>query len=1057
MESEGSKVTGSAAIRFGINKFSLESVDARFDPLDLALVEKLTGDTLPYQGTITGTAKGTDGIVSFDVATRLVSRGVREPLIARVTGSARVARGAFELRSVETTLRDAPLASLRGLFPGLPLTGNVNGRISLTGPAGGGPLTLNMRTELASGVAVVDGKIDLSGSVPRYDLDGRLIAINLQQLLKPAAPPAFMTAHFSINGSGKDPNTLHARVHVEGRFTGWRSGPHDTIHVAARVENGSVMVDSAAVRLSTMTATASGEWRFIAPAAGAIEYRIAFDPVTPFGPYIPLIGDEDAAGSMQLAGTITGTTAHTRIAGTATAGDFLVGGWSAQSIEARYGIVLGAAVPEFTLEATGRELRTPTAGAYANARATVRLQSPVFALDVRADRASGQGGLEVVADGRIPVAGAREVVLQRARVDFGSENWALTRPAVFSWEGVNTDLHVRSFELRRSDNIGLLQVEGRLLPLASADFRIESVALPVGELQRLFGISPRAAGLLSTSTSVRAVKGVPQLMTTFRLDSAIVENVRFSQLSGDASYAGQRFTANATARVDTAGTLVLHAELPLDLGFGEEMSARLLDSGPVNVTVVSDGIALAPFAALSPDITDLTGSLATNIRVGGTVQEPVLSGTLTVRDAAAHMIKFNQTFDSINASITLENRAALIQNLVVHSGGTLRATGSVEFRELNRPLLDVTAYMRRFELLGIDNRDEARASGSVHLAGPLNGTVLTGAITIEDGYFPLPQTGASALDAELARFEADLPRPGEQPAQTPFYDGLRIDGLRITAGNNLWFAMEDARAELAGTLVVNKNGETLRVTGDLEGERGTYVLRAGPIVRRFEVSHAYIRFLGDEELNPSVDITARRRVIDQNGREIDIDVRIGGTLLSPTLGLASETAAPIPQSELLSFLLFGQPSFALGAGSIVPGQEILTQAVVGGFSELISLELEQAVIDQLGTSFDIFEIRLGGSRLEQFAPSLVVGEEIAPNLFLTVESAVNSLFHSAQGASTSFGVHLEWRITERTTLRGSFEPVNEFGLLRSYTVAQPALRAAQRYQTTLELRRRWTW
>ncbi|MGQ0562217.1 MAG: hypothetical protein ACT443_10120, partial [Gemmatimonadota bacterium] len=490
INAEGSRVSGSATIRFGGGAFSLEAIDARFDPLNLALVEQLMGDTLPYRGTISGTAEGSGGVVSFDGSTRLTSTETGEPLIAAVTGRVRIAADGFELRRLEATLRTAPLATLRAMVPGLPLKGTISGRITLTGPPGRAPLTVNVRTELAGGIAVVEGRLDLTGDVPRYDLRGRLIAINLQRLLEPDAPPVFMSTRFSIEGAGVDPNTLNARVHADGRFTGWRTGPNDTIHVVARVQNGTVFIDSAGLRLATMSATASGRWRFAAPASGAIEYAIAFDPITPFGPYIPLIGDEAAAGTLRLEGTVSGQAGGIAIGGAARASSFAVGAWSASSLEARYQLVIGPALPELTLEASARELRTPTAGTYETARANVRLVSPLFALDVRAARANGADGLEIVADGRIPVTGAREVVLQRARIDIGQQNWALLRPAFFSWEGARTNLFVRGFELRRTDDKGLLRLEGRLLPLENADFRVETLALPVGDVQRLFGIRP---------------------------------------------------------------------------------------------------------------------------------------------------------------------------------------------------------------------------------------------------------------------------------------------------------------------------------------------------------------------------------------------------------------------------------------------------------------------------------------------------------------------------------------------------------------------------------------
>lgn len=1061
MESGDSRVRGSATINYTAGTpgaFSIQAIDARFDPLNLALVEQMMGDTLPYRGTIAGTAKGTNGIVNFHVLTRLVAREDLQRFETRVTGSARLASEGFELRRLDANLRDVPLSSLRAFMPGLPLKGNISGRIGLTGPPGRSPLNVNVRLELASGVAIVEGRVDLAGRVPRYDLTGRLIAINIQQLVEPEVPPVFMTARFSVNGAGTDPNTLAARLYLDGRFGGWRTGPHDTIHVAARIENGAVRVDSAGMLLATMSANAAGNWRFVAPAAGRIEYDVAFNPITPFGPYIPAIGDEDASGIVRVAGTVSGERGNIQVIGDGRATAFTVGDWSVSALEAKYQIVMGAALPQFNVEASARDLRTPTAGNYENAKATVQLQSPVFALDVRADRADGRGGIEVVADGRMPPTGAREIVLHRARIDFGEQNWALAGPAVFSWAGPNTDLAVRGFLLRRSDDNGLLRLEGRVLPLANADFTLETTALPVGDIQRLLGRPAMVSGALTTSTTVRTTNGVPQLTTTFQLDSAIVENIHFAQLSGGATYARQRLSANVAARVDTSGALQLRAELPLDLRFSDSMVVRLLDSGPVNITLISDSIALAPFAALHPAIQEMKGTMRTDIRVMGTVQDPILSGGATIVNGSVRVLPLSQRYDSIHANVHLDHRAVVIDNLVVESGGLMRATGSIIFEDLNRPVLDILARFDRFRLIGAENQDDAEATGNVRLQGPLRGALLTGDVVLADGYFPLPQTGSRALDAELARFEADLPRPGAAEAQTPFYDALRIDDLRVTAGENLWFAMEDARAELAGNLVINKSGTDLRIIGELEGTRGTYTLRAGPIIRRFEVVHAHIRFLGNPDINPAIDITARRRVAFGDDRQMDIDVRIGGTLQAPTLALASETAAPIPQSELLSFLLFGQPSFVVGTGTSIASENV-TQPIASSFAELISIGLEQELLGELGGALDVFQIRLGGGALQNgFSPSLVLGEEIARNVFLTVESGVTALFGTTQAPLTTFAAHIEWRLGNNTTLRGSYEPVDPFGVVRGYTVALPVLRpGGLTHQKTLELRRRWTW
>jgi hypothetical protein len=179
----------------------------------------------------------------------------------------------------------------------------------------------------------------------------------------------------------------------------------------------------------------------------------------------------------------------------------------------------------------------------------------------------------------------------------------------------------------------------------------------------------------------------------------------------------------------------------------------------------------------------------------------------------------------------------------------------------------------------------------------------------------------------------------------------------------------------------------------------------------------------------------------------------------PTLSLASPGASAMPQSELLSFLLFGQPSFAVGGTETTSGEAIVGETFIGGFSEMLSIELEQAVIDQLGMSLDVFQIRLGGGRLEEFGePSLVLGEEVGNNLFLTLESGVGALFGESGTTSAAFAVRLEWRVGDYTVVRTSYEPVNQLAVLRGYSVALPGSSSTQRqHQFAIELRRRWLW
>lgn len=176
---------------------------------------------------------------------------------------------------------------------------------------------------------------------------------------------------------------------------------------------------------------------------------------------------------------------------------------------------------------------------------------------------------------------------------------------------------------------------------------------------------------------------------------------------------------------------------------------------------------------------------------------------------------------------------------------------------------------------------------------------------------------------------------------------------------------------------------------------------------------------------------------------------------APTLSLASGDAANIPQSELLSFLLFGQSTFGLTGGGLVPGQALVAETFWGGFTELISLELEDELIDA-GVSFDIFQLRFGNRIASLDEPSLVIGEEIADNVFLTVESAFGGLTGGEGGFAPT--VRLEWRLNPGTTLSIGFnELVHPGRALRGITVAQPILNTRQDRQYTFDFKKRWSW
>jgi translocation and assembly module TamB len=709
------------------------------------------------------------------------------------------------------------------------------------------------------------------------------------------------------------------------------------------------------------------------------------------------------------------------------------------------------------LEARATEMQTPTLGDFRTARADIRFDPPQFTADILGERPGDAGAVQIVAEGTVPMVGPADILLQHARLDIDDERWVLVQPALIQWEGV-AGVVVTNVEFRDEVGEGRVLVDGRILPLAMIDARLELEAFPIGRIQELLGVeTPYATGVLWTIARVSGPGDAPVIEADFRLVDGQIQEVPVTLLEGRLRYAAEQLEIEATALLEDAGTADAAIALPLVLQLDPALSVVWLEEGVVSGFLVADSLALGPLAELTPLIRNASGFLVGRMDLSGTVQAPDLAGRFTLFDGAATFPDINQRYREGYAELELAGRQIYIREMRARSDGWATGSGVITLEDLRTPIIDAVIELNGFRALGVPDRRDAAVSGTISLFGPLlAGATASGQLFVEDGDVIAPiDADAPPVDfldpgVPGARFMDPL---GPVAADPGWLQQLQLQNLIVTFAENVWFQAPDGRVQLAGTLTINRVADRLIIVGTLEGTRGQYVLQAGPIVRRFDVIAATVRFLGTGELNPAIDFTARRRLIDPAGRNLEIDVRITGTVLNPQIALASADAAMVPQSELLSILIFGQPSFALGGGGI-PGEAVLEQTLVGGLAELAGLEIEQAVIQELGLPLDIFQIRFGPGRFGGFGtPQILLGRELTTDIFLTVETGLEALFADTEGGSTTWAARLEWAIDPRTTLRTGFEPVRQGRILRGLRFALPA--RDPRQQFFLELRRRW--
>lgn len=1049
-----SRVLGSLTARFGEEFFSLRDADLRLDPVSLALVEGFTGP-LPYGGALTGRVTGADGEIAFDLSADLTAPTVAGPFRVGMSGQALLADDGVVIRRVELDLVRTPLAALRALAPALPVEGFVTGRVALRGMPAEAPLAVDVRLEVGAGVALVAGTIDLTGDVPRYDLSGSLQGVDIHAILEPDVPPVVLTGSFALAGMGFDPASMDASMQLGGRFTGWETTAADTIRLDVQVRDGTAYVRTLRMLLATATVDASGSWRFLDPQRGAVDYSVDVTSLRPFGPYLPVVGDSIAAGSLRTAGSLSGSLERMRLTGTLAAADVRAGEYQAQQLDVRYDLAVGGGrLPEAVVDASAQQVRTPTAGALSQAVLALRMAAPDFSLQLEGTRPDG-GIVELAATGVLPEVGPRTIVLERARLDTEQARWSLSQPARVVWDGDQLFVEDLTLEDGRSD--ARMVLEGQVMPFAGLDARVQVLALPIGDVQRLLGQPARLEGLLSIEGAVRGSGDDPLVDLDFNIVQPILDGVPLRRLEGSVAYRGRLTEVVAIAIADEQGVLELRASLPSELQFSGQPVFTLLDGVPLTGSLVAEQFSLAPFATLAPaQVRDVTGVINAQVNLTGTADAPVVAGRATLVGGGMTIIDLNQRYGDITGALAFDGRRFVVEDLRARSDGWAVVGGQVVLERLDNPVLDLNVLFDGFRPMGVENQRDAALFGTLTLAGPPTSLVLRGGLRVDDGYVVIPQFGGPGVEmVDILRPAPVMGRPMEAIQDGGVLENLRIVDLRVAVGDGAWFIADEARAQLSGELVVNKTGDATPISGTLTGNRGQYTLVAGPLVRRFDVVAAQIRFLGSPTPNPAVDITARRIVFDPAGRQVDVDVRITGTLETPRIAVAGGDALGIAESELLSFLIFGQPTFALG-GEYLPGEELLQQTFAGGFAELMAIELERSLA---GLGLDVFQIRLGaGGALGGWnRPTLVLGRQLRPDVFITVETGLTALFGGGgQGeAPLNLAARLDWAFDRRSRLRLAWEPVYTGRVFRGAALALPLTDPEQQF--LLELRRRWTY
>jgi translocation and assembly module TamB len=473
------------------------------------------------------------------------------------------------------------------------------------------------------------------------------------------------------------------------------------------------------------------------------------------------------------------------------------------------------------------------------------------------------------------------------------------------------------------------------------------------------------------------------------------------------------------------------ANVPYDL----ENTRELDDT--MRVSLRSENVDLGLVETFTPVVRNSSGLFTADLELVGRPRNRVLTGSLRVENGEASFPAANIRLRGVNADLVAERDTLRVNRLALVSGESSSDSAWLERGAWIAHLLqsdssrafDLRFRARNFHAIGRSDVADLYMSADVLLRGTWASSIATGSVVVNSGHIAIPELPDKQLftidDPDFLRREREtLERLDLLPRTFGLAQGLSVPSLTVRVGPDVWLQSDDARIKLADSLdvtVISPRGggePQLALQGTLRTERGVYTLNLGVVRPTFTIESGEINFLGDTTFNPELDITAIHRVRQisstYGGRhEIRIGVQLRGTLDNPQLNLFSADSLQMSQSDLISYLVTGAPSFNIGGSreNVSTASAILlgtASAAFSSFATRVSGGLFDWVQLQTASDQSLLGATQGYNLLE--GAQLGIGKQINDNTFFSLNTGFCPFLPQGTLDPSSVWQSLGWRL-----------------------------------------------
>ncbi len=595
--------------------------------------------------------------------------------------------------------------------------------------------------------------------------------------------------------------------------------------------------------------------------------------------------------------------------------------------------------------------------------------------------------------------------------------WAADDGAIIS---INQNgMRVQNLVLRRDSQS--VTVNGALLTGGRIDANIVANTLHLENLKYVLTQEERQTdqrgfeGFADCEIHAGGTLEAPVYAAKLRARNVFFRGFPFGIIQGDLNYKDKLLAA--TLLIDNRAIskaekpdLTVQGTLPIDLGL-KNVDQRLTDK-PMDFTVYSDGLQMSLLDPLLATFNELSGTLKTNLKVGGTPKHPEYSGAISIENCAFLFVPNNMHYDGMRAQLEASGErikviSASVKNIPADSRpgrtGALNISGDFLLRDLipsdfnfliNGQLLVVNQNTRTSDLSVYGDLFMEILSPGLRYTGNIERSLLEGPVLVRNSSLIFPPTSPTprgdeefsvpfSIINDTLKVVEDSTKPvlsryftmaetGQTKVITEqerhgrsFIEGVRYDLGIESAGGNTEIRMvfnaatgEELIANIDGKFTITEDGKTW--VGTLDVTRASYNFYG----KRFDAEGS-ITYTGDF-LNPELNITARfngtRKVSEKDPEErILVILKITGTRFAPKADMSmkindvdynaySGLKSGDVQSDALTFVITGTfPISRSEANDLGEGlSSTVKSTVVGGATSLLTSTFSEFLRSRTG-------------------------------------------------------------------------------------------------------------